>query len=58
MREEFPIDESTAERLLAGLVAPDDALPGYRALARAFDDARRPLEEDELAGRANIVAAE
>ncbi len=57
MRQYLPLDEWTADRLLAGLVDPDDAPPGYAGLALALGQARGPVEAGELAGRERIVAA-
>ena len=53
----FPIDDDTADRLLAGLVAPDDAPPGFSEVARMVLDAHTPADETELVGRERIVAA-
>jgi len=57
MRQPLPLDDWTADRLLAGLVEPDDAPPGYAGLARVLGQARGPVEAGELAGLELIVAA-
>ena len=35
-----PLDPQTTDRLVSGLLAPDDAPPGYRHLAQLFSDAK------------------
>ncbi|MGH2670969.1 MAG: hypothetical protein ACRDH5_17965, partial [bacterium] len=57
VRQPLPLDDWTADRLLAGLVDPDDAPPGYAGLARALTGAHGPAEAGDLAGRERIVAA-
>jgi hypothetical protein len=57
VRQPLPLDDWTADRLLAGMVDPDDAPPGYTGLARALGQARGPVEAGDLAGRELIVAA-
>jgi hypothetical protein len=57
VRQPLPLDDWTTDRLLAGMVDPDDAPPGYAGLARALSSARGPVEAGELAGRDRIVAA-
>ncbi|MDQ3945065.1 MAG: hypothetical protein M3357_07955 [Actinomycetota bacterium] len=57
VRQPLPLDDWTADRLLAGMVDPDDAPPGYAGLARALGQARGPVEAGELSGRELIVAA-
>ncbi len=57
VRQPLPLDDRTTDRLLAGMVDPDDAPPGYAGLARALGTARGPVEAGELVGRDRIVAA-
>jgi hypothetical protein len=57
VRQPLPLDDWTADRLLAGMVDPDDAPPGYAGLARTLGQARGPVEAGELSGRELIVAA-
>ncbi|MGH8976180.1 MAG: hypothetical protein ACRD0C_23570, partial [Acidimicrobiia bacterium] len=57
VRQPLPLDDWTADRLLAGMVDPDDAPPGYAGLARALSHARGPVESGDLAGRDRIVVA-
>jgi hypothetical protein len=52
-----PLDTWTADRLLDGLIAPDDAPPGYAPVARLVIAARRPASAGELAGMDGAVAA-
>ena len=53
----FPIDEPTAERLLWGLVAPEDAPPGYAGVAALVRDAAGPALPQELATEAAVITA-
>jgi len=46
-----PIDEITAERLLAGNVEPDDAPPGYAEVATLVKTAKAPATPEELVRR-------
>jgi hypothetical protein len=46
-----PIDEVTAERLLAGNVEPDDAPPGYAEVATLVKTAKAPATPEELVRR-------
>ncbi len=57
VRQPLPLDDWTADRLLAGMVDPDDAPPGYAGLVRALAQTRGPVEPGELAGRELLVAA-
>lgn len=50
-----PLDLDTADRLLAGTVAPEDAPPGYASVARMLDAASDPTC-DELGREAEAVA--
>jgi len=51
-----PLDENTAERLVAGRVSPDDAPPGYAGVARVLQAAAAPAAPEELAGQAAALA--
>jgi hypothetical protein len=51
-----PLDLDTADRLLAGAVAPEDAPPGYAMVARLLDAASAEPTPDELADEAELVA--
>ena len=52
-----PLDPTTADRLLAGLVAPEDAPPGYADVARLLEAAAsNPSTAYELADEEEIVA--
>ena len=53
----FPIDDSTAERLLSGRLSPDDAPPGYAGLAGMVQAATGPTIPAELASELRVVAA-
>jgi hypothetical protein len=55
--DRFALDDFTAERLVAGLLAPDDAPPGYRSVAVLIAAARAPGTAEELAGEAEATAA-
>ena len=46
-----PLDDDTAERLLAGRVGPDDAPPGYAGVAAILQSASAPATPEELAGQ-------
>jgi hypothetical protein len=50
------LDQDTAERLLAGAVAPEDAPPGYAGVARLLDAARAEPTAAEAASEPEIVA--
>jgi hypothetical protein len=56
-REMHPVllDLDTADRLLAGTVAPEDAPPGYANVARLLESAAEPTA-DELSREAEVVA--
>ena len=51
-----PIDPTTADRMLDGLVVPDDAPPGFADVARALV-ALRTMAEVEPQARASVHAA-
>jgi hypothetical protein len=51
-----PLDDDTAERLLAGRVSPDDAPPGYAGVAGILQAASGPAAPEELAGREAALA--
>jgi len=51
-----PLDQHTADRLLAVRLDPADAPPGYAALARLLAAATAPPRPDELAGERAAVA--
>jgi hypothetical protein len=57
VRQLLPLDDWTTDRLLAGMVDPDDAPPGYAGLARVLAQTHGPVEAGDLAGRERIVAA-
>jgi hypothetical protein len=52
-----PLDDDTAERLLAGRLDPLDAPPPYAAVARLLQAAAAPPTPDELAGEPSALAA-
>ena len=52
----FLIDEHTAERLVSGTVAPDDAPPGYSRLAELVRAAQLPGSSAELVGAGAVAA--
>ena len=52
-----PLDDDTAERLLAGRLDPLDAPPPYAAVARLLQAAAAPPTPDELAGEPAALAA-
>ena len=51
-----PLDDDTAERLVAGRVGPDDAPPGYAGVAGVLQAAAGPAGPEELAGREAALA--
>ena len=51
-----PLDLNTADRLLAGTVAPEDAPPGYAGVARLLEAAWSEPTAEELAAEEEIVA--
>lgn len=51
------LDSDTADRLLDGLIAPDDAPPGYAGVSRLVMAIRRPPTASELASTDAAVAA-
>jgi hypothetical protein len=51
-----PLDLDTADRLLAGTVAPEDAPPGYAEVTVLLDDASAEPAQEELAHEAEMVA--
>jgi hypothetical protein len=51
-----PLDMDTADRLLAGTVAPDDAPPGYAEVARLLEALSAEPTGQELAYEAEVVA--
>jgi len=51
------VDDGTADRLLAGLVDPDDAPPGYAEVARLVRAAGAPAAAGELAREREAVFA-
>ena len=53
----FPFGDSTADALLDGMVAPDDAPPGLERVAALVHAARSPATIRELADEARVVAA-
>ncbi len=54
---EIPLDPFTADRLLSGVVAPEDAPPGYRDVASVLRAASGDPTEAELARQTQTVAA-
>jgi hypothetical protein len=50
-----PLDLNTADRLLAGTVAPEDAPPGYANVARLLESAAAEPTADELSRETEIV---
>lgn len=52
----LPLDPNTADRLLAGAVAPADAPPGYADVAALLEAAAAAPAAEELAGEAEVVA--
>ena len=53
----FPMGDSTADALLEGRIAPDDAPFGFERVAALVRDARSPATAGELANVAGSVAA-
>jgi hypothetical protein len=53
----LPLDSDTADRLLAGLVAPEDAPPGYGRVVRLLQVASAEASNEELAREPQTVAA-
>jgi hypothetical protein len=51
-----PLDDDTAERLLAGRLHPEDAPPGYAEVARVLQAAAGPPAREELAGEEDALA--
>jgi hypothetical protein len=51
-----PLDDDTAERLLAGRLHPEDAPPGYAEVARVLRAAAGPPSPEELADREAALA--
>ena len=51
-----PLDQDTADRLLAGRLEPADAPPGYAAVAWLLAAATAPPGQDELAGEQETIA--
>jgi hypothetical protein len=51
----LPLDDSTADRILAGKVSPDDAPPGYAGLAGLAEDLTVPAMATELAAETAVV---
>jgi hypothetical protein len=52
-----PLDQETADRLLAGRLDPADAPPGYGEVARLLAAASAPPAGDELASEQAVLAA-
>lgn len=50
------IDDRTADRLLSGAIAPDDAPPGYEHVARIVRAAQAPAIPAELAREQSVVS--
>lgn len=53
----LPLDTDTADRLLAGSVAPEDAPPGYGRVVRLLEAASAEASGEELAREPETVAA-
>ena len=53
-----PLDDDTAERLLAGRLHPEDAPPGYAEVARLLRAAAGPPSPEELAGAAVFLVSD
>jgi hypothetical protein len=53
----LPLDTDTADRLLAGSVAPEDAPPGYGRVVRLLEAAAAEDSSEELAREPETVAA-
>jgi hypothetical protein len=54
--QRLPLDTNTADRLLAGEVAPEDAPPGYAEVAALVRAAIAEPAAHEVAGEAEVVA--
>jgi hypothetical protein len=52
-----PVDDETADRLLSGRVAPEDAPPGYGPVVRLLDAASAEPEAEELEHESEGVVA-
>ena len=52
-----PLDDFTAERLLAGRLRPEDAPLGWEHVALLVEAAAGPAEESELSAGPSIAAA-
>jgi hypothetical protein len=52
----FGIDDDTADRLLSGQVAPEDAPPSFRAIAQAVQEARLATDVDPTRESATVAA--
>ena len=54
-----PLDPQTTDRLVSGLLAPDDAPPGYRHLAQLFSDAKpaahQPIQPAQLDALVEVI---
>jgi hypothetical protein len=53
----LPLDADTADRLLAGSVAPEDAPPGYGRVVRLLEAVSAEASSEELAREPETVAA-
>jgi hypothetical protein len=53
----LPLDTDTADRLLAGSVAPEDAPPGYGRVVRLLEAASAEASSEELAREPETVSA-
>ncbi len=53
----FPIDDTTADRLLSGALSPEDTPPGYAGVAGVIRAATGPAAPDELASQSWVIAA-
>ena len=53
----LPLDTDTADRLLAGSVAPEDAPPGYGRVVRLLEAASAEAPSEELAREPEALAA-
>jgi hypothetical protein len=54
---QVPLDDSTADRILAGKVCPDDAPPGYAGLASLAEDLTMSAMATELVAENAVVEA-
>src|SRR5947209_8550998 len=52
----FPLDDSSADRLLAGGLSPEDAPPGYARLSELVQAAQGPAGPEELGRPAQLAA--